>query len=87
MAELQKFVMGFHNQLMVVHGKPGDGKSALLSHFCANFAEKNPRTFVLPHFISVSPGSTGNFLIIFFHNYLYHTCLIPRDNRVLFLTC
>lgn len=57
LADLQKFVLGFHNQLMVVHGTAGDGKSALLSYFVQDYAQKNPRTFVLPHFISVSPKS------------------------------
>lgn len=43
---------------LVVTGSPGCGKSALLANFAREYAEAHEDTFVLPHFIGVSPGST-----------------------------
>lgn len=58
LTQLQKFVDGYHLQLMVVSGSAGDGKSSLLANFASEFASKNPNTFVLPHFVGASPNST-----------------------------
>eukprot|EP01126_Amoeba_proteus_P031980 TRINITY_DN3126_c0_g1_i6.p1 TRINITY_DN3126_c0_g1~~TRINITY_DN3126_c0_g1_i6.p1 ORF type:complete len:1516 (+),score=323.93 TRINITY_DN3126_c0_g1_i6:167-4549(+) len=57
LSRMTKFVEGFNTQLLVISGSPGDGKSSLLANFACDYALKNPRTFVLPHFISSSPGS------------------------------
>ncbi|HLF83636.1 MAG TPA: NACHT domain-containing protein, partial [Blastocatellia bacterium] len=43
---------------IVVGGKPGCGKSALLAKFALEYRETHPEVFVLAHFIGVSPGST-----------------------------
>lgn len=57
MDQLKRFTEGVRGQIMVVTGKPGDGKSALLANFAKVYAEKNPSTFILPHFIGASPSS------------------------------
>jgi len=57
MSSMTKFVQGFHNQLMVISGKPGDGKSSLMANFASYYSSQNPRTFVLSHFIGASPSS------------------------------
>ncbi|HUS11312.1 MAG TPA: AAA family ATPase [Pyrinomonadaceae bacterium] len=46
---------------LVVTGGAGCGKSALLAKFAKEYAEKREVTFVLTHFIGVSPGSTDIF--------------------------
>jgi len=56
--QLHKHVDGLRSQLLVVSGKAGEGKSALLGQFARELAAKDKRTFVLAHFIGASPGST-----------------------------
>jgi len=58
MSAMSKFVQGYHHQLMVLVGKPGDGKSSLMANFASQYATQNPRTFVLSHFIGASPTSS-----------------------------
>lgn len=43
---------------IVVTGTPGSGKSALMAEFANRITSSKPDTFVLSHFIGVSPGST-----------------------------
>eukprot|EP01124_Arcella_intermedia_P006950 TRINITY_DN1421_c0_g1_i1.p1 TRINITY_DN1421_c0_g1~~TRINITY_DN1421_c0_g1_i1.p1 ORF type:complete len:2329 (+),score=518.76 TRINITY_DN1421_c0_g1_i1:65-7051(+) len=58
MEQLNRHVEGARTQLMIVNGKPGDGKSALLANFARECALKDDKSFVLSHFIGASPGST-----------------------------
>lgn len=58
LAQMRKFVEGYHHQLLVITGNPGDGKSSLLANFAVDYAQKNPTTFVLPHFVGASPSSS-----------------------------
>eukprot|EP01125_Pyxidicula_operculata_P019184 TRINITY_DN693_c0_g1_i1.p1 TRINITY_DN693_c0_g1~~TRINITY_DN693_c0_g1_i1.p1 ORF type:complete len:2289 (+),score=635.01 TRINITY_DN693_c0_g1_i1:128-6994(+) len=55
--QIQKFVDGHRHQLLVLHGKPGDGKSAILAHYAHTLATKDKKTFVLGHFVGASPSS------------------------------
>ncbi|HVR30787.1 MAG TPA: NACHT domain-containing protein [Thermoanaerobaculia bacterium] len=43
---------------LVVTGRPGGGKSALLAECVRKYRALSPQTLVVPHFIGVSPGST-----------------------------
>ncbi len=54
---MKKFANGNKGKLMVVSGKPGEGKTALVSAFAKKYAEENPDVFVLPHFVNASPES------------------------------
>jgi len=56
--QMQKHVDGIRTQLLVITGKVGEGKSALLANFARELALKDDKTFVLSHFIGTSPGST-----------------------------
>lgn len=42
------------NQTVLVFGKPGAGKSALVSKFIKEYMEKHPKVYILPHFIGNS---------------------------------
>ena len=53
--DLHKHVIQ-HNTI-VIHGKEGTGKSALVAKFAHEFSLKFPSVFVLTHFIGVGPGS------------------------------
>jgi telomerase protein component 1 len=56
--QLHRHVDGLRSQLLVITGKAGEGKSALLAQFAKELAAKDDRQFVLAHFIGASPGST-----------------------------
>eukprot|EP01130_Rhizamoeba_saxonica_P017056 TRINITY_DN8098_c0_g1_i1.p1 TRINITY_DN8098_c0_g1~~TRINITY_DN8098_c0_g1_i1.p1 ORF type:complete len:2262 (-),score=513.74 TRINITY_DN8098_c0_g1_i1:41-6826(-) len=57
--DLTRFVEGLRGNFFVLHGKAGDGKSAIMATLANSLAEKDSSTFVLPHFIGSSPGSTS----------------------------
>jgi telomerase protein component 1 len=43
---------------LVIHGKPGFGKSALTAKFCRDYAERRPGAFIIPHFVGAVPNSS-----------------------------
>jgi uncharacterized protein DUF4062/AAA ATPase-like protein len=43
----------------LVTGPSGSGKTAALAHFIRTYAEQQPHTLILPHFIGASPRSTS----------------------------
>ena len=58
LAQMTAYADGDDAVPLIVTGSPGCGKSALLANFAREYAEAHEDTFVLPHFIGVSPGST-----------------------------
>jgi len=54
--QIHKYVT--RHQTIVLSGKPGSGKSALVAKFIEEYTEKNPRAYVISHFVGASPGST-----------------------------
>lgn len=56
--QLTTFADSENESALVVTGKAGCGKSAVLANFTREYSANNPETFVLAHFIGVSPGST-----------------------------
>lgn len=44
--------------ILVLTGDPGSGKSALLAKFTRDVSDLHPSSFILPHFIGASAGST-----------------------------
>eukprot|EP01114_Cavostelium_apophysatum_P022723 TRINITY_DN831_c0_g1_i3.p1 TRINITY_DN831_c0_g1~~TRINITY_DN831_c0_g1_i3.p1 ORF type:complete len:1975 (+),score=566.67 TRINITY_DN831_c0_g1_i3:1485-7409(+) len=56
--QITKAVDSDKNNTVVIVGKPGSGKSALVSKFVQDYAKEHPKVFVLPHFIGATPGST-----------------------------
>eukprot|EP01129_Flabellula_baltica_P005804 TRINITY_DN2127_c0_g1_i1.p1 TRINITY_DN2127_c0_g1~~TRINITY_DN2127_c0_g1_i1.p1 ORF type:complete len:2266 (+),score=515.97 TRINITY_DN2127_c0_g1_i1:47-6844(+) len=57
--QLDRFVHGYSENLMILVGEGGEGKSSLLSKFACDAADKDPHTFYLSHFIGASPVSTN----------------------------
>jgi len=55
--DIDRFFITNRHKFMAVTAKPGEGKSSLLANFAQIYAEKNPKTFVLSHFIGASPAS------------------------------
>ena len=45
--------------VMVLTGEPGSGKSALLAHFCREYADTHPDDTVVAHFVGAGPRSTN----------------------------
>ena len=43
---------------LVITGRPGGGKSALMAKCAERLREEMPEALIIPHFIGVSPGST-----------------------------
>jgi telomerase protein component 1 len=58
LAHLAEYADSEEAMPLIVTGAPGCGKSALLASFAKQYTASHPDTFVLAHFIGVSPGST-----------------------------
>ena len=46
------------NESVVLWGKEGSGKSALVSRFAVEYSKKNPHVYLLTHFVGIGPGSS-----------------------------
>jgi tetratricopeptide (TPR) repeat protein len=56
--QLEQFTEDSSQSLLLVTGKAGAGKSAVLAQFAKEFAAQHPDAFVIAHFIGAGPGST-----------------------------
>ncbi len=67
-------------QPLVITGKSGCGKSALMAECAKQCREKYPKTLVIPHFIGAAPGSTDlSTSIRFICEILRHECNIDDE--------
>jgi telomerase protein component 1 len=57
--DLETYVTSAEPVPLVVTGSSGTGKSALMGEFARIYSAKDPGSFLLPHFIGVSPGSVN----------------------------
>ncbi len=57
-ARLDGYAAGNGDQLLVILGETGSGKSALVANWTYGYRQAHPDVFVLEHYIGATPGST-----------------------------